>query len=399
MPRYSYQATDESHAVVQGEIEASNALDAIRQIEKQRLTLLSIQAIDELSRAPSASELVQNKEQRDAFYRRADASFKNRSVLITPLAALADEMPAGVRKHEIRTLIEQLKTGTTFSQLVEQRSLASWIPLLVAGVGAESTTRNISHLIAEASRESDNRMRRIRVLAYPCFVLAIALVVIATFAVTLFPTFRQMFDEFELSLPWPTEIVLRIGDAIRFHPLKTLFCSASILAIGFFLVRLWVRFALTTRLFGLFVSGNSANVNAMASFTGTLAELLSIDAPVPEAVRIAGRGCRHLHFEQMSELLAQEMERGLTHPARSRFAHNFPPNVIDALLGTGSSGPQIQFLRELSTLYAERVQDRFGLASWLFAPFAVVVVGGVILFMVLALFMPLLNLVTSLGGG
>ncbi len=324
-------------------------------------------------------------------------AIERKEVLVPALAALASEMPSGHGRREIQQLVEALRDAKTSTDLRRSKVAIGWLPLLVTGFDSESSTRRLSDLISYASRESRNRSQRRRLLAYPLAVLILAFVVLAFLSVIIVPIFGDMFADFGLLLPTPTRVVIFVAEQIRFHALRFVISLLLIAATFYGLARLWTRFSLTTRLLGAFTAGNTANVSAMSILTSQLAELLNIDVSLPDALWIAGQSCQHYHFKNVAEQLARDAH-GSTAPLRaSQVAHNFPANVIRALEAGPGGKPHIGLLRELSALYADRANQRIDWSTGAITQFAIVSVGITVGFVVIALFSPLVSLVSSLS--
>lgn len=388
MPNYSYEAIGSDGEEVSGEITAPRVSDAISQLEAQGLQVESIRAVISLPDVASA---------RKAFYDRIDKSLERRDSLVPALDALADEMAQRGIARDVRQFALELKSGVNAEQFVKKESTAAWLPLIVRGLESHSTADRYGQLMDDATRESENRKSLRTVLAYPLFLLAFSTIIIIFMMTIVVPIFAKMLVEFGLNLPAPTRILFWTSDQITGHPFRSLLVVMLVFLTVAMLCRIWVRLALSTTLLGMFTSGNSANVTAMAKFTGALAELVSIDAPLPEAFRIAGRASEHRHFRVMSERLANELEVPGTKLSNVSVAHNFPATVRYALGVEGNRAPNVALLRELSRMYTDRVRGRLSWSTSILGPTSLVVLGLLVGFVIIALFMPLFSLLTALA--
>ncbi len=210
-------------------------------------------------------------------------------------------------------------------------------------------------MVAHASRESENRSQRRRLLAYPIVLLLIAMAVFALLCIVVVPIFASMFAEFGLILPVPTVMLVFVADLVQHHPIRFVLLVALLVGVVLGVARFWIRYAMTTRVLGVFAAGNSASVSAMSSLTSQLAELLSIDISLPDALWIAGQGCGHYHFKSVTEQLARDAYDGTARLSQSPVAHHLPANVIHALQAGPDGQPSIALLRELSAMYSDRV--------------------------------------------
>ncbi len=332
----------------------------------------------------------------EPFYANAENALAKASELRIALNALAEEYPPGVEKKRLKQFVAKLESQTTFRELAQDRQFASWIPVIAAGIQQQAAIRQVTTLLDKAAWESRQRKNRIRTFTYPLFLLTLAAVLVVTFQILVVPSFATMFTEFGLVLPWLTELVVRVPQQLLHRP-RTLAIALLLLALlSYTFSSYWTRRSLTTRLFGNAISGNSVNLYAMATFIDTLANLLAIDAPIAESIRIAGRSARHFYFETAANQLADDLERGVTSLSNSRGSVAFPPNMIYAL--ELPSAKRNALLQELAIIYAERVQFRYDWTQWMVGPLAMLVTGGVIAISVIALFLPLFRLITSLSG-
>jgi type IV pilus assembly protein PilC len=135
----------------------------------------------------------------------------------------------------------------------------------------------------------------------------------------------------------------------------------------------------------------------MSSLTRQLAELLSIDVSLPDALWIAGQSCQHYHFKNVAEQLARQAHGSLVPLRESPVAHNLPANVIRALEAGPGGKPNLTLLRELSVIYGDRANERVDWSSGAIAQFAIIFLGITVGFVVIALFSPLVSLVSSLS--
>ncbi|MFK8113264.1 MAG: type II secretion system F family protein [Rubripirellula sp.] len=399
MPKYSYEATNESGETITGETVAEKAAEALAKLEADGLQVESIQLVRESVAVPEKPALRSTHADSSSPYVKLDDQFQaamdRRHALIPAFAALADEMPVGKAKVELRQLSRALQGAEFATDLRRSKVATRWLPLLVTGFSNESNSRHLSDLLAHASQESENRRQRRRSLAYPFLIFLLALGVLLGLCSIVVPTFESMFHEFGLMLPLPTRMVLGLSHQIRTNPGGLFLGVALSVAVVFGLLFLWTRFALTTRLFGFATSGNSLNVNAMSRLTRQLAELLSIEVSLPDALWIAGQQCQHHHFKLAAEQLARDAHRGKI--SDSSVAHNFPANMIHALTAGPKGGPNVPLLRELSTVYSDRVANRVDWSTGVIAQGALVFVGIMIGFTAIALLAPMVSLISSLS--
>lgn len=338
--------------------------------------------------------------ERPEFYQRIDAALERRDKLASAIDALSEETKTPHVGKDVRELVSALRSGATTEQFVEEGSKAVWLPLILRGVSSGASTVEFAQIMSEVTFATENRKSRWRSFAYPLVVFGIAILVFVFLSVTVLPTFQKMFREFELKLPLATRSLLVISNQINERPVVFCLSLPGVILAAWGLRRfllLCKRYTDTTWLFGSLTAGNTESVKAMGRFTSTLAELLYVGAPLNEAILIAGRASQNLRFRNASERLSRDIGSSEKFSHASTVAHNFPALVTHALEAGPNGGPSIALLRQVSAIYINRVRHRFSWSAGLLAPLSIVGVGLCVGFVVIAIFTPLVSLITSVS--
>lgn len=402
MPKFIFQASNGDGQSVAGELSADDVSAAVVELEGRGLTVESIR-LASIAKEDPASHRQANREdpadpsQHSALERQFSAAMDRREILMPALTALAEDIPSGRARREIRQLVDVLRDARSAEDLRRSNVATHWLPLLVTGFTSESGASRLSNLVAHTSREAENRSHRRRLLAYPIFLFTVAFAIFASLCALVVPTFGSMFHEFGLHLPMSTRVVVTIAEQLTERPIEFVITVVIIVAVAYGLVRLWAHFAISTRLFGIFTAGNTSNVSAMSSLTSQLAELLSINVSLSDALWIAGKGCGDYHFKKVAAQLARHTHHSTVALSESPFAHNLPANVIYALEANPDGSPNVPLLRELSAMYSDRAGQRVDWSTGAMAQVAILVVGLFVGFVVIALFSPLVSLITGLS--
>jgi type II secretory pathway component PulF len=400
LPSYNYHAINRQGQAERGLVSAGSASEAVSELEARGLNVQSIFAeqveLEGLSSTFPGARQPMASPGTSTLKRYFDAVIEQRDTMLPALRALVSDLPSSRVKRDMEELVSEVSEARGSDELLHSETAVRWLPLLAAGFSSDATSQRLSDLIRYATRDLQIRTERVRLLTYPILVTLISLIVLALLSLLIVPTFETMFADFGIRLPAPTLLVIEATRQLRFHAIRTLLLIVGTGVLFYVAARLWTRFSLTTRLFGSAVAGNSSAVTAMSSLTGRLAELLQLGVPLADAIWIAGQGCDHYHFRKASEQLATDAHSHVAPLTHSSAAACFPANVIHAL-EPGPEGPRIGLLRELSSMYAGRVHRRVDWVTGAIAQLSIVVLGVLIAFVVVALLMPLLSLITSLS--
>lgn len=339
--------------------------------------------------------------ERPEFYQRIDAALARRTKLANAIEAFADESKSRQIGKDVRELLVALRGDATTEQFVREGSKAVWLPLVLRGFAADGANEDFKQILSDVTFAEENRRSQWRTFAYPLVIFGSGILVFVFLSITVLPTFEKMFREFELKLPFATRSVIAMSHPIREQPLLTCFWILAVLVVAWGLRRLfhWILRQTESNWFlGSLTTGSTGNVKAMARFTSTLAELLNIGAPLQEAILIAGRSSQSTQFRHASTVISRDIGTSDKFSYDSAVAHNFPSLVVQALESGPNGGPSIALLRHVSAIYFNRVRLRFSWSEGFLAPLSIVGIGLCIGYVVIALFMPLISLVTSLSG-
>jgi type II secretory pathway component PulF len=237
---------------------------------------------------------------------------------------------------------------------------------------------------------------------YPLSIALASMLLFYFLAVSIVPTFKAMFDDFELRLPSLTKWFLQTSDFIAYQPVSLLASLFSGILAVYGLVKLYSylmdRFE-GSSFISFYRRGTKRSLGSMARWTGTMAELLAIGAPAAQAVATAGIASQRPYLNLQSQRLSKTFEANPKSTWRAQGGStSFAGSSIAALemhqQGTDTTG----VLRELAQSYAERWNCRANLSyDWL-GPIILLFVAKFVFFLVLALFLPLISLITSLSG-
>jgi len=330
----------------------------------------------------------------DQFLRERIAEMlEQRETLAPALEAFAEEMPASRRRRELRRLAGRLRDGATVDDLCQSKDLTTtWLPLL-GGASSLGSGRFLHDLFAESSRDNEVRTQWARVFAYPMSILVVAMAVLVFLSFVVVPTFSSIFDDFMLELSDLTMLVVWFSNQVLSHLERLLLITVACLAAIYVVLRLLSVLGFPGRVFDVLTNGSSRQVTVMATFVRRLAESLNTGLPLPTALRLAGQSSGKPWLRRQAATLAHDVETN----DKPSWATGLPPSVVYALRAGADGGPNVRLLQEMAEIYAERVRNRFDWSTGLLPRLLILVVGFVVLMVVLALFLPLLDLINGLA--
>ena len=251
-----------------------------------------------------------------------------------------------------------------------------WIPLLTAAAPGATTGDGASEaaFLARAVDvvvTEDTKSRWWLPLVYPFFVTLLAVAVTSFLAVLVVPEFEKILSDFGMRLPLITEALLGFSHFLREGWGVLLAAAAVATALWLTAGRWWPSWL---RLPG----GRFAQSGRFARFA---ADLLAAGVPQPVALAVASRAVD----SQDRPTAADEPPRWLSATVRHALDGNMP------------AAARVRLLDRIATCHALRLAASRSWISWCLGPVAVFITGLLVFLMVLALFMPLIKLVTDLS--
>ncbi len=313
------------------------------------------------------------------------------STLTPAMNAFAKELPYGQRRTELLALIHSFETTDN-----DGRSIG-W------GASQASAFRNTSGLTSLSSwmervfQESRVRSRRRMTMAYPLVVLGLAFAVFAFLGRIAITPFTELVRSFGVRIPTPTALLFDWNERVQMNFFTVVFVVIIVVGTLYAIVRFAGRRAIGSKYFGWLFRGDTASVSSMASFVGLLFDLLTNGTSLPDSLDLAGQGCGNEYYSMHARQLAVHLREQRGALSQCSASHAFPRNLIDALEPCGERPINLHFLHELSKIYGSRAVTRTQRDGSALGIFALFIVGCIVLFIVVSLFMPLVGLISGLA--
>lgn len=317
--------------------------------------------------------------------------------LAAGLRAAADETANRRVSLALRWIADQADQGRSLEDTLAHSG--KLLPTYISGlILAAARTGRLGEALFELA-EQQQSMRAVRHsiwlgFAYSLVVLTLAVPVLVFIVGYLPGAFKQMFDEFELSLPAMTRWLLWWYE----YGLQIVGCvilAVLLLAVLFRIVAgraRWQRLTSTLPLFGALWRSMG-----MAEWSGLLSVLLRHQVPLPSALRLAGHGVRNAHIGQVSLRLADGVARGRS-LSQLMYSYRELPSTLIPLVEWGErAGALSESFRVGREMCKKRAVARGTLIVSIVSPLLFVWIAAVVMFVVVALFLPLIDLVSMLS--
>lgn len=321
------------------------------------------------------------------------------------LRAFSRDLSGRDARDALEEVAEQIEDGTDFSSALTARPdvfPAAYIALVAAGLKAGDLAGTLL-LFAEESRFTARvRHKLLGAIAYPVVILLAGSLLLSLGGWVILPAFEEMFAAFAeigIGLPVLSRLFLNLAPIFRWLPL-------AVVAALIILPSVWaalLRAAVVARHAGalalkLPLAGRLFHALAMARFCRTLSMALAGNVPMPESIALAGLASGNAAVQAAAERVRASVAEGGTLADGLEDARGIFPATLVWMLSLGEKRGEIRpALDEYAKLLDERTH-RLGESVPILAAALVMAPGAVlVLFGMLAVFLPLIHLMESFG--
>ena len=234
-------------------------------------------------------------------------------------------------------------------------------------------------------------------MVYPVAVIVIAAVVVGVILWKVIPTFASLFAGLGAQLPLPTRIVIWMSESLVRYGI---FGIIGLVALGFAFRQYYAtengRRVVDRTLLRLPVLGSILRKIAVARFCRTLSTLISSGVPILDGLDITARTSGNAVIEDAILSTRKSIEQGETIAAPLRETAVFPSMVVQ-MIGVGeATGALDTMLGKIADFYEEEVDTAVAGMLTLLEPIMIAFLGGVVGGIVIAMYLPIFDLISKL---
>ncbi|HEX3595830.1 MAG TPA: type II secretion system inner membrane protein GspF [Polyangiaceae bacterium] len=343
-----------------------------------------------------------------AFFRRvttADVAVMTRQLatlvragvpLVDSIAALVDQVEKEGLVRVLTAVGETLKSGTSFAKsLGEHPKVFPTLYVNMVAAGEESgTLEAVLDRLADFM-ESQARLKGkvTAALAYPVLMMFIGVVMVSVLMVAVVPKVVSIFDNLGQELPWYTQLLIMVSNVFA-HYWWLLILVTVVSVWGFRRWRAtpagrmkWDRFVLVVPIFG-----KLNRLVAVARFSRTLSTLLASGVQLLTAMGIVKNVLGNAVLETVVTTAIASIREGESIAEPLRRSGEFPPMVTHMIAVGEKTGQLEAMLDNVSRAYEADVETKVVALTSLLEPLMIMLLGGVVGFIAMAILMPLVQM-------
>ena len=411
MPVFSYEAMNSVGQPVKGQIDASSSEDAISRIRAQGEFPTKVKekaakkgAVPQAARGGAVGRrrkagAIPNK-QLTQFTRQLSTLIDAGLPIVRSLRILEQQQKPGAMRLAIRLVADDVEEGRPLSEAMTTHPKAFnrlYCNMIRAGELGGVLDLVLQRLAEFLERSEALKRKVIGAMLYPAAVITFAGGIVLAIMLVVIPKFEQIFAEMGQDLPARTATLMTVSRWVQFPGFIVILATPVVIYMALKLLKMSPqgRYGVDAFFMNVPVFGQIIRKTAVARFTRTMGTLLGAGVPILEALNITRETAGNEVFSRALLTVHDGIREGESFAEPLRQAKIVEPMVVNMIDVGEETGKQDQMLDKIADVYDEEVQTLVDSMVSLLEPAMVIVLGMIVGYIVIALFMPMVGI---LGG-
>ena len=414
MPIFKYQAYDSNGTSIKDEVETVSYDEAIEAIRskgyyptsvKQFKDKIVIESTTTKKRKKSLSSITiggVSAKQINPFTRQL-STLQNADIpIVQSLTILETQMRRGLLKSAVGDIIADIKGGDTLSIAMSKHPKV-FDKLYVNIINAGEISGTLDAILERLAtyREKTQKLKRkiISAMMYPTTVILASCAILSAIMMFIIPRFAKMFQEMGVALPWLTAALISVSNFLFVYWYSIFGIPVAVFIIFKLIGKIDICRLIIDRLkFRIPVFGKLINKSVVSKFARTLATLISSGVPILEALNNVRNVTGNVAMSKAVNKIHDSIREGesIARPLKeSKICEAMVVNMVEIGEQTGELD---KMLTKIADNYDNDIDSLVESLTSLLEPFIVIFLGISVGTIVIALFLPLIKLMNSLGG-
>lgn len=403
MATYEYIAVDRMGKQKKGTMEAQNE-DRVKEfVKNEGLIPISVKEQNFLNKDISFGNKKVKARDLSVFCRQFNSILAAGVTILNALQMLSEQTENKTLREVTKEVQIDVEKGESLTSAMSKHR-DTFPPLLIhmveAGEASGSLEIAFERMAIQFEKQAKVQGQVKKALTYPIVVIFVAIIVVIVMLVVVFPQFQEMFDSLGSDLPGITKMVIAMSNFVQhFWWLLILLVGLAVLGIQtfrktpngqVFFSRLALRMPIVNQL---------TVKSASATFARTMSTLLAAGIPLVNGVEIITKIIGNVIIKDALNDTVDEIKRGVPLSVPLRESEVFPPMVHQMTKIGEETGNVEGMLEKVADYYEEEVEVTTASMTALLEPMIIILLGVIIMFILLAIYIPILSMYSAIDQG
>ncbi len=398
MARFSYKGKSINGKTIEGEIEAENLSAAQALVKKKRIKDASVKRVGATSFQFGTGIGLKDLSR---FTRQFSAMNQAGLPLIQCLDILAEQTENKNLAQRIRKISTDIQGGGTLAESMEKHKpvFSELYCQMVRAGEAGGILDTILQRLADYQEAAEALRRKVKgALTYPVMVAVVAAGAVVALMTLVVPVFANMFKDMGGTLPAPTRMVMSVSDFLKANLWwMTILTAGGVVGLMQAIQKNpKVRFFWDGLMLKMPLFGDLQRKSSVARFCRTLGTLLSSGVPILDALTVTAKTSGNVVLEAGIFRTVEAISGGQSIAEPLKATGVFPPMVIQMIAVGERTGGLSDMLTRVSDFYDTEVEAAVEALTSMLEPLVIVVLGGVIGAVLIAMYLPMFEMAGSI---
>ena len=406
--KLAYRAFDKQGREVRETVEADSAAEATKKLRHQDLFVAEISPVGEPSEQEEKGARMKGRRGR----RLKNLAMFTRQLYVlvrsgTPLAQSLRALERQARDPGWRRVVLEVRThlehGASLSEAMGAHPEcfdSVYRSMVAVGESSGDFPEMLDRLAGLAQKRLRIRSTIRGAMIYPSLLVTVAVGVLAVMLLFVIPRFSELFDTLDVPLPPTTALLIALSEALQSYWWAIAGVLAIAIAAGYSLLKTSAgKRVVDTLVLRLPQIGQIVRSFATARITRLLGVLLDSHLPVLEALKLTRGAVTNVRYMDLMARTEEAVERGEAISSTFGGTDLISPSVYEATRSGEKSGQVAPLLLNMADFLDEENEILVSSLTSIIEPAILILMGILVGFVAISLFMPLFDMTAMIGGG
>lgn len=420
MPKYAYRAKNRSGQIKSGEVSAPTRLNAQTILSNKGLKPLKITALADDVDSPKSFGInryiyrdkngsiqlrlgpqLPTTRELALFSKQFSLMIENGIPMLQALNMLQEQQRKKDFAEIIGKVVKSIEQGSSLTDALEPHSQvfdSLYVAMAKAGEASGRLDIILRQLVTYIEKAAKLKSQVKSALAYPFLIVVVAVAVVSLLLVFVVPSFAKQFTESGQEIPALTQMVIDMSNLLIDNWMEII---VAFVVAGFGL-KYWLNKESGKKTFDSFILrapiiGEVMTKIAVGRFCSTLSTMLSSGVAILEALNICAQSSGNSQIEKFVLEVKDSISKGSTFSEPLSQGSYFPKMVVSMVSVGESTGTLDETLKKVTDIYEEEVDNAIAAMMSMIEPLMIVVIGGIVGFIVIAMYLPIFGMAGTVG--